>query len=200
MLRMTWKTLKITGKWLWATAEWRRRGEAPSPQRRTRSGEEEEMMESKEGELVGLVVFEMFTLEVSGLRVCLNIFNPTEILDFCKSKFASNFFSGSLPRCLTTFAFRQVTNLWILKQSGNSLRLQCFSCSAVFLSRSFLLGVQLRTEAFGGKVWETHFLREVVKIRSGSLEVIWQIKGTNTLPGFYLHLRIFSFTRMSRIV
>ena len=66
------------------------------------------MMESKEGELV---VFEMFTLEVSGLRVCLNIFNPTEILDFCKSKFASNFFSGSLPMCLTTFAFGQVANL-----------------------------------------------------------------------------------------
>ena len=64
------------------------------------------MMESKEGELVELVVFEMFTLEVSGLRVCLNIFNPTEILDFCKSKFASKFFTGSIPMCLTTFAFR----------------------------------------------------------------------------------------------
>ena len=37
------------------------------------------MMESKEGELVELVVFKMFTLEVSGLRVCLNIVNPTEI-------------------------------------------------------------------------------------------------------------------------
>ena len=37
------------------------------------------MMESKEGELVEMVVFKRFTLEVSGLRVCLNIVNPTEI-------------------------------------------------------------------------------------------------------------------------
>ena len=51
------------------------------------------MMGSREGELVELVVFKMFTLEVSGLRVCLNIVNPTENLDFCKSKIASNFFS-----------------------------------------------------------------------------------------------------------
>ena len=39
----------------------------------------EQGMESKEGKLVELVVFKRFTLEVSGLRVCLNIVKPTEI-------------------------------------------------------------------------------------------------------------------------
>ena len=82
-----------------------------------------------------LVVLEMFTLEVSGLRVCLNIVNPTEILNFCKSKFAS----GSLSMCLTNLAFRQATKITIttlLILSGNYLRLRC-----VFLDRQdFFLG------------------------------------------------------------
>ena len=68
---MTWRTLEMAGKWVCATAEWRKRGEAPaSPQRRTRSGGEEEMRERREEEEVEE---EMFTLEVKGLMLCLAI-------------------------------------------------------------------------------------------------------------------------------
>ena len=68
---MTWRTFEMAGKWLCATAEWSKRGEAPaSPQRRTRSGGEEEMRERREEEDV---VEEMFTLEVKGLMLCLAI-------------------------------------------------------------------------------------------------------------------------------
>ena len=56
----------MAGKWVCATAEWSKRGEAAaSPQRRTRSGGEEEMWERREEEEVE----EMFTLEVKGLMV-----------------------------------------------------------------------------------------------------------------------------------
>ena len=60
---MTWRTFEMAGKWLCATAEWSKRGEAPaSPQRRTRSGKEVEMREE-----------EMFSLEVKRLMLCLAI-------------------------------------------------------------------------------------------------------------------------------
>ena len=68
---MTWRTFEMAGKWVCATAEWSKRGEAPaSPQRRTRSGGEEETRERREEEEK---VEEMFTLEVKGLMLCLAI-------------------------------------------------------------------------------------------------------------------------------
>ena len=69
---MTWRTFEMAGKWVCATAEWSKRGEAPaSPQRRTRSGGEEEMRERREEEEEAEE--EMFTLEVKGLMLCLAI-------------------------------------------------------------------------------------------------------------------------------
>ena len=64
---MTWRTFEMAGKWVCATAEWSKRGEAPaSPQRRTRSGKEVEMREEEVEE-------EMFSLEVKRLMLCLAI-------------------------------------------------------------------------------------------------------------------------------
>ena len=74
---MTWRTFEMAGKWLCATAEWSKRGEAPaSPQRRTRSGGEEEMRERREEEEE--VEEEMFTLEVKGLMLWLAIIINTD--------------------------------------------------------------------------------------------------------------------------